>query len=30
MRKADKEEKSLPNASRRAITNADFRPRDPL
>jgi hypothetical protein len=30
MREADEEEKSPSNASRRAITNADFRPRDPL
>jgi hypothetical protein len=30
MREADEEEKSLPNASRPSLSNADFRPRDPL
>jgi hypothetical protein len=30
MREADEEEESLPNASRRSFSNADFRPRDPL
>ena len=30
MREADEEEKSLPNASRLALSNADLRPRDPL
>jgi hypothetical protein len=30
VREADEEEESRPNASRRALTDADFRPRDPL
>jgi hypothetical protein len=30
MRKADEEQKSPFDASRDSITNADFRPRDPL
>ena len=30
MREADEKEKSLPNASRLSLSDADFRPRDPL
>ena len=30
MREADKEKESRPNASRLSLSDADFRPRDPL
>ena len=30
MREADEKEKSLPNPAGRSLSDADFRPRDPL